>query len=164
MPFVQPCDTGIICCFKAIYCCKLSTCTIDLNEAGEPEIYTINLLEAMLTAKSAWDAVSPETIKHCWDHTQIQQDKMNLPNAEACLVAHLGHRYVNTDWWPAPRAVMDAERDVSIAMKAIPAANLPPQLSNAEKMLMTSVSALHEHNHIFGKLLPLEKILDPAEE
>ncbi|KAF9219961.1 DDE-domain-containing protein [Gyrodon lividus] len=71
-PFVQPCDTGIICCFKAIYCRKLSICAIDLDEAGEPEIYTINLLEAMLTAKSAWDAVSPETIKHCWDHTQIQ--------------------------------------------------------------------------------------------
>ncbi|KAF9220335.1 DDE-domain-containing protein [Gyrodon lividus] len=71
-PFIQPCDTGIICCFKAIYCCKLSICAIDLDEAGEPEIYTINLLEAMLTAKSAWDAVLPETIKHCWDHTQIQ--------------------------------------------------------------------------------------------
>ncbi|KAF9220388.1 DDE-domain-containing protein [Gyrodon lividus] len=64
-PFVQPCNAGIICYFKAIYHCKLSIHAIDLDEAGEPEIYTINLLEAMLTAKSAWDAVSLETIKHC---------------------------------------------------------------------------------------------------
>ncbi|KAF9218622.1 DDE-domain-containing protein [Gyrodon lividus] len=71
-PFVQPCDAGIIRCFKAIYRRKLSICAIDLDEVGEPEIYMINLLEAMLMAKSAWDAVSPETIKHCWDHTQIQ--------------------------------------------------------------------------------------------
>ncbi|OJA15182.1 hypothetical protein AZE42_13968 [Rhizopogon vesiculosus] len=23
-------------------------------------------------AKQAWDALTSETIKHCWDHTQIQ--------------------------------------------------------------------------------------------
>ncbi|KAF9220389.1 hypothetical protein BS17DRAFT_680167, partial [Gyrodon lividus] len=44
---------------------------------------------------------------------------MNLPNTEARLAAHLGHHYVNTDWRPALRAVMDAEGDVAIAMKAI---------------------------------------------
>ncbi|KAF9218623.1 hypothetical protein BS17DRAFT_720099 [Gyrodon lividus] len=44
---------------------------------------------------------------------------MNLPDAEARLVAHLGHCYVDTDWQPALRAVMDAEGDVSIAMKAV---------------------------------------------
>ncbi|KAF9218755.1 hypothetical protein BS17DRAFT_719628, partial [Gyrodon lividus] len=190
MPFVQPCDVGIICCFKAIYHCKLSIHAIDLDEVGELEIYTINLLEAMLMAKSAWNAVLLETIKHFWDHTnpavnsttnssaspsslhlphadpigwqivhEFATTEMNLPNAEACLAAHLGHHYVNTDWQPALRAVMDAEGDVAIAMKAV-----EPLLSNANKMLMTPVSALHECNHIFGKLLTLEEILDPAEE
>jgi DDE superfamily endonuclease len=68
-PFVQPCDAGIICCFKAIYRCNFCMCAIDLDEAGKQEIYKIDLLEVMLMAKSAWDTVSPETIKHCWDHT-----------------------------------------------------------------------------------------------
>ncbi|KIK78992.1 hypothetical protein PAXRUDRAFT_162532, partial [Paxillus rubicundulus Ve08.2h10] len=86
--FVQPCDVGIICCLKAIYCWKFSICTIDLNKVGKQEIYKINLLEAMLMVKSTWDAVSPETIKHCgpdlthfWDHTQIQLDSTNLPTS-----------------------------------------------------------------------------------
>ncbi|KIK80475.1 hypothetical protein PAXRUDRAFT_158586, partial [Paxillus rubicundulus Ve08.2h10] len=69
MPFVQPCDTGIIHCFKAIYHCNFCARAIDLDEAGSHEIYKIDLLEAMLMAKSAWDTVSQETIKHCWDHT-----------------------------------------------------------------------------------------------
>ena len=37
------------------------------------DIYKINLLEAMLIAKEAWDAVSPETIGNCWKHADIQQ-------------------------------------------------------------------------------------------
>ncbi|KIK71916.1 hypothetical protein PAXRUDRAFT_181621, partial [Paxillus rubicundulus Ve08.2h10] len=69
--FVQTCDAGIIHCFKAIYRRKFCACAIDLDEAGLCEIYKIDLLEAMLMAKSAWDTVSQETIKHCWDHTQI---------------------------------------------------------------------------------------------
>ncbi|KAF9219960.1 hypothetical protein BS17DRAFT_679489, partial [Gyrodon lividus] len=44
---------------------------------------------------------------------------MNLPDAEAHLAAHLRHCYVNLDWRPALRAVMDAEGDVAIAMKAV---------------------------------------------
>ncbi|KIK74167.1 hypothetical protein PAXRUDRAFT_76468, partial [Paxillus rubicundulus Ve08.2h10] len=71
-PFVQPCDAGIIHCFKAIYRRKFCTHAIDLDEVGSHEIYKINLLEAMLMAKSALETVSQETIKHCWDHTQIQ--------------------------------------------------------------------------------------------
>ncbi|KIO01471.1 hypothetical protein M404DRAFT_150139, partial [Pisolithus tinctorius Marx 270] len=71
-PFVQPCDAGIICCFKAIYRHNFCACAVECDEAGSQEIYKINLLEAMLMAKSAWDSVSRDTIKHCWDHTQIQ--------------------------------------------------------------------------------------------
>ncbi|KIK79764.1 hypothetical protein PAXRUDRAFT_86064, partial [Paxillus rubicundulus Ve08.2h10] len=70
--FVQPCDTGIICCFKAIYNRNFCARAIDLDEAGSREIYKIDLLESMLMAKSAWDTVLQETIKHCWDHTQIE--------------------------------------------------------------------------------------------
>ncbi|KIO01472.1 hypothetical protein M404DRAFT_150000 [Pisolithus tinctorius Marx 270] len=44
---------------------------------------------------------------------------MSLPNAEAHLAAHLGCHYVDVDWQPALTAVMDAEGDVTTAMKAI---------------------------------------------
>ena len=70
--FVQPCDAGIIRCFKALYRRNFCSRAIDLDAAGEHEIYKINLLEAMTMAKKAWDLVSAETIKHCWDHSKIQ--------------------------------------------------------------------------------------------
>ena len=70
--FVQPCDAGTICCFKALYRCNFCSRTIDLDAAGEHEIYKINLLEGMSMVKKAWDLVSAETIKHCWNHSKIQ--------------------------------------------------------------------------------------------
>ncbi|KIK22180.1 hypothetical protein PISMIDRAFT_102836 [Pisolithus microcarpus 441] len=70
--FVQPCDVGIIHCFKALYCCNYCSCTLDLDEAGEQNIYKVDLLKGMMMASSAWAGVSKDTIKHCWDHTQIQ--------------------------------------------------------------------------------------------
>jgi hypothetical protein len=71
--FVQPCNTGIIRCFKALYRQNFCRVAIDLDELGEREIYKINILEGMMMARRAWDQVSSTTIKHCWNHTQIQQ-------------------------------------------------------------------------------------------
>jgi hypothetical protein len=71
-PFVQPCDAGIIRCFKAGYCRHFCARAIELDDAGEQEIYKINLLEAMMMAKEAWNIVTSTTIEHCWDHTAIQ--------------------------------------------------------------------------------------------
>lgn len=61
--FVQPLDAGIIHCFKAYY-----QRAIDLDKAGEDNIYKVNLLEVLLMAKEAWASVSTETIKNCWNH------------------------------------------------------------------------------------------------
>ena len=71
-PFVQPCDAGIIRCFKALYRKNFNRHALEQDAAGEQEIYKINLLEAMTMAKNAWDAVTADTIRHCWDHTLIQ--------------------------------------------------------------------------------------------
>ncbi|KAF9224586.1 DDE-domain-containing protein [Gyrodon lividus] len=71
-PFVQPCDTGIIWCFKALYHRFFNQCALDCDEAGESEIYKIDLLEAMSMVKAAWDKVTPDTIHNCWNHTKIQ--------------------------------------------------------------------------------------------
>ncbi|KIK76212.1 hypothetical protein PAXRUDRAFT_68930, partial [Paxillus rubicundulus Ve08.2h10] len=66
--FVQPLDTGIIHCFKAHYQCTFCLCAIELDEAGDDDIYKINLLKVMLMVKEAWASVSANTIKNCWKH------------------------------------------------------------------------------------------------
>jgi len=71
--FVQPCDAGIIRCFKALYCRNFCARAIDLDEAGESNIYKITLLEGMMMAHAAWRTLSPTTIMNCWNHTQIQR-------------------------------------------------------------------------------------------
>jgi hypothetical protein len=72
-PFVQPLDAGIIRCFKAHYRQAFCKRALDLDELGERDIYKINLLEGILMARDAWDAITPETITNCWDHTGIQR-------------------------------------------------------------------------------------------
>ena len=70
--FAQPCNAGIIRCIKAHYRHAYCLWVIELDEADEHDIYTIDLLEAMLMVRGAWDAVTAKTMKHCWDHTGIQ--------------------------------------------------------------------------------------------
>jgi len=71
-PFVQPCDAGIIRCLKALYRREFCHRAIELDDAGEREIYKINLLEGMMMVQRAWNQVSQQTITNCWNHTQIQ--------------------------------------------------------------------------------------------
>lgn len=67
--FIQLCDAGIIRTFKAKHRRAFCARTIDLDEAGETDVYSINILEAMLMAQGAWGAVTSDTITHCWQHT-----------------------------------------------------------------------------------------------
>ena len=76
--FVQPLDAGIIWCFKANYWKCFSRHAIDLDEAGECNIYKINILKGMLMARDAWADVTQATIEHCWDHTKIQPKEWDL--------------------------------------------------------------------------------------
>lgn len=71
--FVQPLDAGVIRCFKAHYRRAFCRRALLLDDAKERDIYNLTLLEAMLMAKNAWDSISPTTIEHCWDHTEIQR-------------------------------------------------------------------------------------------
>jgi hypothetical protein len=77
-PFVQPLDAGIIRCFKAHYRALFCQRALELDMIGEDDIFKINIREAMLMAKEAWDAVQPTTIRHCWNHTSIQRDPIML--------------------------------------------------------------------------------------
>lgn len=71
-PFVQPLDAGIIRCFKAHYRRAFCLRAIELDEAGEREIYKISLQEAMVMVRNAWNVIEPITITNCWKHTKIQ--------------------------------------------------------------------------------------------
>jgi DDE superfamily endonuclease len=70
--FVQPCDAGIIRCWKASYRRSMCMRALDLDDAGEEEIYKLNILEAMQLARDAWDQVSSTTLANCWNHSGIQ--------------------------------------------------------------------------------------------
>ena len=147
--FIQPLDAGIIWCFKALYHKAFCKHAIDLDEASEHNIFKIDLHEAMLMAKEAWAQVTPETIKHSWDHTGIQadscnpsqaqtshpthadphtwsilwdfatNDSMTLPMAENQLQQLLSDSYVDKHWWAALMAVMNAEGDTKEASVAV---------------------------------------------
>ncbi|GAA5878265.1 hypothetical protein JCM1840_002366 [Sporobolomyces johnsonii] len=69
--FVQPCDAGIIRTLKALYCRSFCERALDHDDAGEREIYKIDILEAMLLMNAAWTKVSKSTIANCWAHTGI---------------------------------------------------------------------------------------------
>jgi hypothetical protein len=58
---------------KAHYHHNFCTRAINLDEAKEANIFAINQLEVMKMAQEAWNAVTPKTIKNCWNHTGIQR-------------------------------------------------------------------------------------------
>ncbi|KAG1891749.1 uncharacterized protein F5891DRAFT_916658, partial [Suillus fuscotomentosus] len=53
--------------------------SVELDDAGDDDIYKINLLEVMLMVRDAWDAVTPETIRNCWKHTKITEAIPDTP-------------------------------------------------------------------------------------
>ena len=71
--FVQPLDAGIIRCYKAQYRKAVCMRALELDAAGERDIYKINVLEGIKMSEAAWNAVTAETIQHCWNHTKIIQ-------------------------------------------------------------------------------------------
>ncbi|KAG2106169.1 uncharacterized protein F5147DRAFT_543231, partial [Suillus discolor] len=44
---------------------------------------------------------------------------MSLPDAESELQAHLGDCFADANWRPALKAVMDAEGDMDLALRAV---------------------------------------------
>ena len=94
-------------------------------------------------------------------------DSLTLPEVEAQLQSLLRQRYVDNDWQPALKAIMDAEGDIEAAIAAIEKladeaaqnshlkiclprcpkeqpSNPAPQLTVIEKDLMASVEELQK--------------------
>jgi len=70
-PHVQPADARIIQDLKAKYGKLRLLWSLDREEAGEEDIFAIDLLQVMHLLTEAWDAVKLETIQACWCHTGI---------------------------------------------------------------------------------------------
>jgi hypothetical protein len=109
---------------------------------------------------------------------------MTLPQFEVGLCTLLGVSYVERDWQPILKVVMNAERDTERALEGLTkikaavfdsvsnASRTPSltsnstliQLSDAEHDLQKAVHELKRRNRIMGTPLTLEDMLNPIEE
>ena len=127
--YVQPCDAGIIRCFKAHYHHAFCLRALDADEAGQENIYKIDLLEAMLMAKAAWSKVTAATIEHCWNHTKIQPSltpsPMNTQPIHQFPAPSLPSQPVMPQWDPIAWIII---RDFAITDMSMPQAENKLQL------------------------------------
>ena len=64
---IQPCDQGIIHSLKTRYRATFLTNLLQHIDSGSSaDTFSINLLEAMMTLKRAWDEVTQDTLKNCF--------------------------------------------------------------------------------------------------
>ena len=105
---------------------------------------------------------------------------MSLPDAESRLQAHLGNRFVDSDWRTALATVMEAEEDTKKALETIddlhkaaisrlglkfriparptnPVATKSQQPLSVEEDLMGKVKLLKSRNRIFGDVPTVEE-------
>jgi hypothetical protein len=182
--FIQPLDAGIIRCFKAYYRRAVCLRALNRDEAGEADIWKINILEAMMISKQAWNNVSAETIEHCWDHTKIHgkttlpatsvsqpslaekgwdivrqfaTTDMSLPEAEQSLQALYRESYDDVIWRPALNAVMVAENDSDVALASIePLAGVSATASVLPIALVQSSQLKDAEKELTASLLELK--------
>jgi len=80
---IQPMDAGVIAAFKRRYRNIQLQHAIDRDEAGERDIYKVDQLQGMRWVKIAWSEVTPETIKNCWNHTNILSSSNGVETSAA---------------------------------------------------------------------------------
>ena len=79
----QPMDQGIIKCMKDRYRKQISRRMLDALDANRP--FSITLLDSLLMIRRAWDAVSPETIAHCFRHCHFDTSSLPLTEPDRAL-------------------------------------------------------------------------------
>jgi hypothetical protein len=118
-----------------------------------------------------------------WDIIrEFATTSITLPEAENRLKEALGVGYVDLDWQPALKAVMDAEDDSVAALEAIRQLTCtqfdpiptsaswttqlrpPQQLVEVEDALLDAVEELKTRRRIIGTPPTLEEMLNPVEE
>ncbi|QRV83436.1 tigger transposable element-derived protein 6 [Ceratobasidium sp. AG-Ba] len=86
-------DAEIICCFKSRCRNGFVRLSIQRDAASAQNMYSINQLEAMQLASTAWNKVEVSTIANCWRHTGLAADmpSTGLPEGvKPALQDHFG--------------------------------------------------------------------------
>lgn len=65
---LQPCDQGIINCFKRNYRKAVMQRYLVHIDTGSPSTFNISVLEALYVMKKAWNDVSPAVVANCFRH------------------------------------------------------------------------------------------------
>jgi hypothetical protein len=68
---IQPMDAGIIAAFKKRYRSYQLKQALDLNTLGRKDIYKVDVLQAMVWSRAAWNALTPTAIHNCWKHSGV---------------------------------------------------------------------------------------------
>lgn len=68
---IQPCDAGVIAAIKANYRIFQMERAIDLTETNVRDIYSVDILSAMLAFKKIWKNMNKTVISNCWRHCRI---------------------------------------------------------------------------------------------
>jgi len=139
-------DAGIIRNLKVLYRTLYCHRALDLDEAGHLDIYTINLMEAMLLVKKAWQLVTPETIQNCWAHAKITREPIIItisrPNPSSQVLIRPSHpitqacdllsQYVTTDTLTLPAVEEKLELLLGDAQKTLPWSSILKQAIEVE--------------------------------
>ena len=90
---IQPCDQGIIHSLKTRYRATFLTNFLHHIDSGSSaDTFSINLLEAMMILKRAWDEVTQDTLKNCFRKAwglQTDTDDCNDNSRDETVAEHL---------------------------------------------------------------------------
>ncbi|KAI6003020.1 hypothetical protein EDD15DRAFT_2226199, partial [Pisolithus albus] len=93
---------------------------------------------------------------------------MSLPEAESQLQAHLGDRFVDSDWQPALRAVMEAEGDADKASAAVDSLRKAAVARSGLKLKIPArkISRVKPEQsvRIFGDVPTIDELVNPISE
>ncbi|KAF9220328.1 hypothetical protein BS17DRAFT_769405 [Gyrodon lividus] len=148
--FVQPLDAGIICCFKAHYHHAFCLHADELDEAGDTDIYKINLLEVMLMVKEAWAKFNFREWKAAFDEILKAED--NESAAVAAIEALKEKAITHHTHVPVPLLTHQSHHPSL------------PELERAKTELMQAVNSFCKQKHIQGTCPTLKDLLNPSEE
>ncbi|KAI5984134.1 hypothetical protein EDD15DRAFT_2310807 [Pisolithus albus] len=95
---------------------------------------------------------------------------MSLPEAESQLQAHLGDRFVDSDWQPALHAVMEAEGNADKASAAVDSLRKAAVARSGLKLKIPTrkISRVKpeqsSRNRIFGDVPTIDELVNPISE
>lgn len=157
------------------------------NHTGiQPPIVTTGSVTTTTTVKHLPNHRATKTEKG-WDVIRefAASSSMTLPQVEERLKSIFGADYIDQDWRPALKAVLEAENDEVKALEAIekltmannpiPTTNstkpatlsplpVPLQLQDVEQDLVAAIDELKVRKRIIGTPLTLEEMLNPIED